>query len=242
MFSARPLLVLAPLLLLSFHASAQQVTNDGYARDLMGEVEKNPFGLCWRTYNWTPEKAIAECDPDLVKKPAPTPAPAAAAPQPAPAPAPSPVAAPAPAPAAAPVAPPVAAAVVAPPPPPQRRTVSLTLGADASFDTGKAELKPEGRAKLDEVALKLREPGVSVESMTITGHTDSVGKSASNQRLSERRAEAVKAYLVGKGIDGSVIKTTGRGQTQPVADNKTAPGRAKNRRVEVEITGARAAQ
>src|SRR5260221_13396481 len=232
---ARFLLLFPLLALTAIDASAQQVTNDAYARDMTGQVEKNPFGLCWRTYSWTPEKAIAECDPDLVPKPAPKPAAAAA---PALAPAPAPVAAPAPAPV---VAAPVAAAVVAPPPP-QRSTVSLTLGADATFDSGKAELKPEGRAKLDDVAMKLKQPGVAIDSMTITGHTDSVGKPDSNQRLSERRAEAVKNYLVAQGIDGSKIKTAGRGLTQPVADNKTPPGRAQNRRVELEVTGVRAAQ
>jgi OmpA-OmpF porin, OOP family len=213
-------------------AAAQQVTNDAYARDMTGQVEKNPFGLCWRTYSWTPEKAIAECDPDLVKKPE-APKPVAAAP--APAPAPTPV--PAPAPAAAPI---VVAPAVVPAPPPQRRTVNLTLGADATFDTGKADLKPDGKAKLDDVAAKLKQPGVTVESMTVTGHTDSVGSAASNQRLSERRAGAVKDYLVSQGIDGSKIRTQGKGLTQPVADNKTAAGRAQNRRVELEVTGLQA--
>ncbi len=228
-----------PLLLSSLPAAGQQVTNDAYARDMMGQVEKNPFGLCWRTYSWTPEKAIRECDPDLFPEPKPKPAAAVAAPPPVVAAPPAPAPAPAPAPVAAPV---VAAPAAAPAPAPQRRTVSLTLGADATFDTGKAELKPEGRAKLDDVAAKLSEPGVQIDSMTITGHTDAVGGAASNQRLSERRAEAVKAYLVGKGVDGAKSRTVGRGPTQPVADNKTAQGRARNRRVDVEITGARAAQ
>ncbi|HYR33631.1 MAG TPA: OmpA family protein [Burkholderiales bacterium] len=217
-------------------AGAQTVTNEGYARDLGSQVWKNPFGLCWRAgQSWTPELAIADCDPDLVPKPpAPKPAPVAATPPP--------QAAPTLAPAAPPVvAAPVAAPVVASAPLP-RRTVSLTLGADASFDTGKADLKPEGRAKLDGVAAKLKEPGVQMDSMTVTGHTDSVGSPASNQRLSERRAEAVKGYLVAQGIEGSKIRTVGRGQTRPVADNKTSQSRARNRRVEVEITGARATQ
>src|SRR5260221_11721560 len=179
---ARFLLLFPLLALTAVDASAQQVTNDAYARDMTGQVEKNPFGLCWRTYSWTPEKAIPECDPDLVPKPTPKPAAAAA---PALAPAPAPVAAPTPAPV---VAAPLAAAVVAPPPP-QRSTVSLTLGADATFDSGKAELKPEGRAKLDDVAMKLKQPGGAIDSMTITGHTDTVGKPEPNHRLSEERAE-----------------------------------------------------
>ena len=227
-----PIAVLA--IALAAPAVAQEVKDDAYARDMMGQVEKNPFGLCWRTYSWTPEKAIAECDPDLVKKPEPVKvAPAAAAPAPAPTPAPAPA-----------VAPPPPPVVVAPPPPPQpqRRTVNLTLGADATFDSGKADLKPEGRAKLDDVAAKLNQPGVTVESMTVTGHTDNVGKADFNKKLSERRADAVKAYLVSKGVDGSKIKTEGKGLTQPVADNKTAAGRAANRRVELSVTGLQATQ
>jgi OOP family OmpA-OmpF porin len=218
---------------LAMPAAAQPVDNDAYARDMGGQVTMNPFGLCWRTYSWTPDKAIAECDPDLVKKPAPPAKPTAAAAPPSPPP-PAPVAAPI---VAAPIA---AAPVLAPPPPPVKRTVAVTLGADASFDSGKADLKPEGRAKLDDVAAKLRDPSVTIDSMSVTGHTDNVGSAASNQKLSERRAEAVKTYLVGKGLDGSKIRTQGKGLTQPITDNKTPQGRAQNRRVEVEITGAKA--
>jgi OOP family OmpA-OmpF porin len=218
---------------LAMPAAAQPINNDAYARDMSGQVTKNPFGLCWRTYSWTSDKAIAECDPDLVKKPVPVVKPAAAAAPPPPPPPPAPVAAPV-------TAAPIAAAPVVVPPPPVKRTVALTLGADATFDTGKADLKPQGRAKLDDVAAKLRDPSVTVDSMIVTGHTDNVGSAASNQKLSERRAEAVKTYLVSKGLDGSKIRTQGKGLSQPITDNKTAQGRAQNRRVEVEITGAKA--
>ncbi|MDO4232665.1 MAG: OmpA family protein, partial [Lautropia sp.] len=71
------------------------------------------------------------------------------------------------------------------------------------------------------------------------GHTDSVGNDAYNQRLSVRRAEAVKAYLVSKGVDPARVYTEGKGETQPVADNKTRDGRAQNRRVEIEVVGSR---
>src|SRR3954468_8158767 len=79
---------------LAMPAAAQPVDNDAYARDMSGQVTKNPFDLCWRTYSWTPDKAIAECDPDLVKKPAPVVKPTAAAPPPPPPPPLAPVAAP----------------------------------------------------------------------------------------------------------------------------------------------------
>ena len=72
------------------------------------------------------------------------------------------------------------------------------------------------------------------------GHTDSVGNDAYNQKLSVRRAEAVKAFLVSKGIEKNRVYTEGKGEKQPVADNKTAEGRAKNRRVEIEVVGTRA--
>jgi OOP family OmpA-OmpF porin len=72
-----------------------------------------------------------------------------------------------------------------------------------------------------------------------TGHTDSVGTDAYNQRLSERRAAAVKDYLVSKGIPASKITTIGKGESQPVATNKTAEGRQKNRRVDIEFKGVK---
>ena len=71
------------------------------------------------------------------------------------------------------------------------------------------------------------------------GHTDSVGSEAYNQKLSVRRAEAVTAYLVSKGIEKNRIYTEGKGEKQPVADNKTKEGRTKNRRVEIEVVGTR---
>ena len=226
--------VFLQILLLSLLPSlaAAQPVNDGYALDASGRVVKNPFGLCWHTINWTAAKAIAECDPDLVK-PAPkaeAPAPVVVAPPPPPAPAPEPKAAPAPI-AAAPIPAP------APAPAPVVRRQAITLGADAAFDTGKADLKPDGRAKLNDLAVKLRD--VNFDSIAVTGYTDSVGSNASNQRLSQRRADAVKQYLVSQGVEAKKIQTNGRGEANPVADNKTAQGRARNRRVEVEISGTR---
>ena len=114
----------------------------------------------------------------------------------------------------------------------------MTYAADAFFDFDKSVLKPEGKAKLDDLVGKVQ--GINLEVIIAVGHTDSVGSDAYNQRLSVRRAEAVKAYLVSKGIDKSRVYTEGKGEKQPVADNKTAEGRAKNRRVEIEVVGTRA--
>jgi OOP family OmpA-OmpF porin len=174
--------------------------------------------LCWRDNNWTPATAVAGCDGAL----APTTAAAPAAPA-APAAAPAPAAPAAAAPAAAPA--PVAA-------------TKVTYAADAFFDFDKAVLKPEGKAKLDDLVGKVKD--INLEVIIAVGHTDSVGSDAYNQKLSVKRAESVKAYLVSKGIEKNRVYTEGKGKKQPVADNKTAEGRAKNRRVEIEVVGTRA--
>jgi len=113
----------------------------------------------------------------------------------------------------------------------------VTYAADAFFDFDKAVVKPAGKAKLDDLVAKVK--GINLEVIIAVGHTDSIGSDAYNQKLSVRRAEAVKAYLVSKGIEKNRIYTEGKGEKQPVADNKTKEGRAKNRRVEIEVVGTR---
>ena len=113
----------------------------------------------------------------------------------------------------------------------------VTFAADAFFDFDKAVLKPDGKAKLDDLVSKMG--GVNLEVIIAVGHTDAIGPDAYNQKLSVRRSEAVKAYLVGKGIERNRVYTEGKGEKQPVADNKTREGRAKNRRVEIEVVGTR---
>jgi OOP family OmpA-OmpF porin len=98
-------------------------------------------------------------------------------------------------------------------------------------------VKPEGKAKLDDLIGKIK--GINLEVIIAVGHTDAVGSDTYNQKLSVRRSEAVKAYLVSKGIEKNRVYTEGKGEKQPVADNKTAEGRAKNRRVEIEVVGTR---
>jgi OOP family OmpA-OmpF porin len=114
----------------------------------------------------------------------------------------------------------------------------VTYAADAFFDFDKSVLKTEGKAKLDDLAGKLK--GISLEVIIAVGHADAIGTDAYNQKLSVARSEAVKAYLVSKGVEKNRIYTEGKGESSPVADNKTAEGRAKNRRVEVEVIGTRA--
>jgi OOP family OmpA-OmpF porin len=141
-------------------------------------------------------------------------------------------------PAAAPLAPAAPVEVVPlPAPAPVPVSEKVSFAAEALFDFDKSHVKPEGKAALDDLLAKLA--GMNTEVMVTVGHTDSVGSDAYNQRLSLRRAEAVKAYIVSKGIDATRVYTEGKGESQPVADNNTAEGRAKNRRVTVEVVGTR---
>ena len=131
------------------------------------------------------------------------------------------------------------AAAPAPAPAPQAPAASkVTYAADAFFDFDKATLKPAGKAKLDDLVGKVK--GINLEVIIAVGHTDNVGSDVYNQKLAVKRAESVKAYLVSKGIEKNRIYTEGKGEKQPVADNKTSEGRAKNRRVEIEVVGTRA--
>ncbi len=206
-------------------ASAQNVDN---WRNAGGELNwMSGTGLCWRDANWTPATAGKACDGAIAPAMAPKAAmaPAAMAPKAA-------------APAAAAMAPKAAAPAAAPRPPAPPAAVKVTYAADAFFDTGKSVVKADGKAKLDDLAGKVK--GINLEVIIAVGHTDTVGGDAANQKLSVSRAEAVKAYLVSKGIEKNRVYTEGKGSKQPVADNKTKEGKTKNRRVEIEVVGTRA--
>ena len=120
---------------------------------------------------------------------------------------------------------------------PKPAAQKVTLAADALFDFNKADLRAEGKAKLDKLAADIK--GIKLEVIIAVGHADRFGTDAYNQKLSEKRAEAVKAYLVSKGVEPNRVYTEGKGEKQPVASNKTKDGRAKNRRVEIEVIGTR---
>ncbi|MDH4394358.1 MAG: OmpA family protein [Limnobacter sp.] len=191
------------------HTTDKGENLSGYTVDNSGKIVKDPFGLCWRTGYFTPAMAVQECDPDLIPKKvvqAPAPAPAPVAPAPAPTPAPAP-----------------------------KVVVSkVNLEADAYFDFDKATLKPAGQQRIDAEIAKLGQ--VELNAVIAEGHTDSIGTDKYNQKLSERRAQAVKNYMVSKGVAADKITIKGLGESKPVADNKTKDGRAKNRRVEIEFT------
>lgn len=197
-------------------AGAQEVHN---WQNASAEPVKNSAGECWRDASWTPASAAAGCDGAIapeVKKPEPVKPVEVAKPV-------EPVKTTPVVPAKAEVAPVIA---------------QVNYGSDASFDFNKSTLKPAGKAKLDELLAKIKD--AKVESIVAVGHTDSIGSDKANQKLSEKRAEAVKAYLLSKN-KALNVKAEGKGEKEPVADNKTKAGQAKNRRVEVVVRGTRPA-
>jgi OOP family OmpA-OmpF porin len=185
----------------------------GYVGDgRSGHMVTNSAGECLHTSSWSKDMATDECDAGLKPKKV-----AEAAPEPKPA--------------------PVVVAKPAPKPEPVVEKVSLKAGA--LFDVNKADLKAAGKSELDALAGKIKDSNTQIEQITVTGHTDSAGSKQLNETLSERRADAVKSYLVSKGLSGDRIVTKGAGDAQPVASNKTAAGRAQNRRVDIDIKAQR---
>jgi OOP family OmpA-OmpF porin len=212
-------IVCLPLLVSAANAAPP---NAVYWVDSSGNVWRNASGECWRSGQWTPALATAPCDPVLQ-----APAVIAAAPAPKAA---EPTAMPAPVAKVAPVA------MV-----PMRQKVSFS--GDALFAFDKSELRPESRVLLDDLSQKL--VGTTSDVLTVTGHTDRIGPPAYNQKLSERRANAVKDYLVGKNIPTGSIEAKGMGESQPITvdckGNKATSALITclqpDRRVDVEMTG-----
>jgi len=196
-------------------ASAHEVAKEGYLIDTRGNVVKNNYNECWKTGYWTPAMAIAECDPDLVKKDEPKMAEAKA-----------PI----------PVTGPDKAAFVA-----------ITLQAETLFDFDKSVIRADGKKILDDEVVAKMKQYPQVEVVLVTGHADRIGTDAYNQKLSQRRADAVKAYLVGQGIEDKRIETAAKGEAEPVVPCDDVKGRVSgknkklveclqpNRRVMVEV-------
>jgi OOP family OmpA-OmpF porin len=203
--------------------------NQGYLVDQDFNVVTAVGGtVCVRTSDWTPARAAAAaagafCDPDLVPKKA---APGAPASAPAP----------------------KAAAPAATPKPEAQKLLpqKINFSADALFDFNKADLRPAGKAMLDDLTRVLQ--GAKYEVILAIGHADRIGSAPYNQKLSVRRAETVKKYLVDKGIAPNRVYAEGKGETQPLT--KAGDCRMKNRkaliaclqpdrRVDVEVTGTK---
>jgi len=207
-----PLLIAAGVAMSAASLNVAAQTSGGYWAG-PGSTWKSGYGHCWRAGYWTPAMATAECDPDLMPK------------------------IPMVAPRAAPPPPPPVRPAMKPKPKPVPVRDKVTLAADVLFDFDKSILKNEGKNKLDDLASKVK--AINLEVVIAIGHTDSIGSDAYNQKLSVRRAESVKAYMVSKGVEPNRIYTEGKGEKQPVASNKTKDGRQKNRRVEIEVIGTR---
>jgi OOP family OmpA-OmpF porin len=216
-------LILAPAIALFAFGAANAQTKDGHwTQGVGGPVWKNATGLCWKQTFWTPSMAIEECDPDLMVRPVAPPPPVKPAPAPA---------KPAPAPAKP-------AAKPTPPKP-------VVLRSTVLFATNKSALDELAKFRLDtDIVSKLNTVG-AIKYVNVNGHTDRIGSAQLNQKLSERRAAAVKAYLVSKGMNAGQIETYGYGKTTPknaCPDQKDKRQLelclAENRRVEVDLQGA----
>jgi outer membrane protein OmpA-like peptidoglycan-associated protein len=118
----------------------------------------------------------------------------------------------------------------------EARGMVITLSGQVLFVTGKAELLPSAQDQLGLVAKALQDQG-EIKPIVVEGYTDSVGSDANNMKLSQARAEAVRSFLVSKGLPGDKLTANGRGKSNPVASNDTADGRANNRRVEIVVAG-----
>ena len=215
---AKKSLAVALLAGIGFAAVAQERV---YVIDQRDVVAKSGFGLCWRTGYWSPAAAAADkagCECDKDLLPKEV---------------------------CAPKAPAVdtnAGKAAAPKPAGEK----ITVAADALFDFNKAVLRPAGKAKLDELVAKAK--AINLEVILAVGHTDRIGGDAYNQKLSEKRAAAVKEYLVSKGIEANRVYTEGKGKKQPVTGDK-CKGTKKtqalvdclqpDRRVDIEVVGTK---
>lgn len=231
-------LLTASAIALSFFASgalaAQAAGPSGYVQlGTGGTLRATTAAVCVRTGYWAPSMATSECDPDLVPKPPAAP-PFKPAPPPPAKPAPKPAAKPAP---AAPKPKPKPPAAVTP------VIEKVTLQSDALFDFDRAVIRKDAQSKLDDLTSKMK--GVNLEVVIAVGHTDRIGSDAYNMKLSVRRAEAVKNYLVKKGVPPNRVYTEGKGERQPVKKCTEKSRKAliaclqPNRRVEIEVVGTR---
>jgi len=172
-----------------------QAVSEGNWQDTTHHFVRDTAGECWRAGYWTPSMAVADCDPDLVKKPAP------------------PVKKQEP-----------EAKVLVPNLGPDKPALRVTIQAEALFDFDKAVLRNDGKKTLDEEVVSKMKAHPEVEVLLVTGHADRIGSDKYNQKLSEKRAHAVKSYLVDQGVEDKRIEAVGKGETEPVVDCKNVKG------------------
>jgi OmpA-OmpF porin, OOP family len=205
------------LALATLGGTAQAAGVPGYVSSSENQVWTSPYGQCWKTTDWTPEKAAAPCDAVRTVQLA----------------APPPVA----------VAPPPPTPLVVAPPPQPPVIEQISLSSDVLFAFDKAELLPEGQKKIDDIAGRLK--GANVQLINTIGHADRIGSDKYNQQLSEKRAAAVKEYLAQQGVETSKVRSEGRGESEPVTgDQCKGMSGAKlisclqpDRRVDIEVRG-----
>ncbi|HZW13905.1 MAG TPA: OmpA family protein [Noviherbaspirillum sp.] len=195
-------------------------TKSAYLQDGRGVISRTPFGLCWRTGDWTPVDAVPGCDGELAPPVAKATAPAIVTPAPAPAPAPAPVAA-----------------------PPKRCDFAVTLSSDQTFNFNQAVMNNAAKKRIDDEVLSKLGNCEKVDLVLVTGHTDRLGSQQYNQKLSEKRADAVATHLKSKGVTAEV-ETLGAGKTQSIkaCDDKLPRKQlieclSPNRRVVIEVRG-----
>ncbi len=193
-------------------------TSSAYAQDSRGVIVRSPYGLCWRSGYWTPADAVPGCDGELVP------------------------------PVAKPTAPPFVAAIPAPAPKPapvvpKRCDFAVTLSNDQTFGFNRAALNSAAKKRIDDEVMTKLANCAKVDIILVTGHADRLGSQQYNQKLSEKRADAVAAYLKSKGISAEV-ETLGAGKTQSIksCDDKLPHAKlveclAPNRRVVIEVRG-----
>jgi OOP family OmpA-OmpF porin len=199
-------------------AGAASAETPGYVSDSRDQVWRSPYGLCWKTTDWTAAKAMSPCD-TVQTVSAPPPAQVVAVPPPAP----------------------IAAAPVTPAPVIEK----VALESDVLFEFDKAQLRTEGQQKLDELADRLKD--AQVESILAVGHADRIGSAQYNEKLSAQRAESVKQYLSQKGIEQQRMQAQGAGESQPITGDQCKGVKGSklisclqpDRRVEIEVRGTR---
>jgi len=135
--------------------------------------------------------------------------------------------------------------VYVPPPAPKPRpapivkVLNLNEAGGSNFAFDSANLTDKARGQLSSFVSNVKSSNVAPTSITVVGHTDSIGSEAYNQTLSEKRANSVASYLNSQGMNRGIMQVSGRGESQPAASNKTKAGRAENRRVDIRVTGQR---